>query len=81
MTFGVSNFETAADKPNLTPETPGMAHMAGNEANYWYFIKKHEVKKSVPKKCKTAWALGLNVWNWLIAVIAKANLEIGTIQK
>ena len=63
LTFGVSNFETAADKPNLTPETPGMAHMAGNEANYWYFIKKHEVKKSVPKKCKTAWALGLNIFS------------------
>ena len=59
MNFGVSNLEMAADKPNLTPETPGMAHMAGNEPNFWYFIKKYEVKKSVPKKCKTACALGL----------------------
>ena len=59
MNFGVSNLETAADEPNLTPETHGMAHMAGNEPNFWHFIKKYEVKKSVPKKCKTAWALGL----------------------
>ena len=41
-----------------TPEPPGMAHMAGNEQNFWYFIKKVEVRKSVPQMCKTAWALG-----------------------
>ena len=59
MTFGVSNFETAADEPNLTPETPGMAHMAGNEPNFDISSKKYDVQKTVPQKYKTAWALGL----------------------
>ena len=36
-----------------------MAHMSGNELNFWYLIKKYGVEKSVPKKCKTACALGL----------------------
>ena len=48
-----------ADKSNLTPAPPGMAHMSGNELNFWYLIKKYGVEKSVPKKCKTACALGL----------------------
>ena len=63
MFFGVYNFEMATDKSNLTSGMPGMAHMAGNEPNFWYFIKKYEVKKRVPKKCKTAWALGLKYGN------------------
>ena len=45
----------------MTPAPPGMAHMSGNELNFWYFIKKYGVEKSVPKKCKTACALGLKV--------------------
>ena len=61
MNFGVSNLETAADEPNFTPETPGMAHMAGNEPNFDISSKKYDVQKSVPQKCKTAWALGLKV--------------------
>ena len=36
-----------------------MAHMAGNEPNFDISSKKYDVKKSVPQKCKTAWALGL----------------------
>ena len=36
-----------------------MAHMSGNELNFWILIKKHGVEKSVPKKYKTACALGL----------------------
>ena len=47
----------AADMANLTPAPPGMAHMAGNEPNFWYFIKKYDVKKSVPQMCKIACAL------------------------
>ena len=42
---------------------PGMAHMAGNEPNFDISSKKYDVKKSVPQKCKTAWALGLNAKN------------------
>ena len=57
--FGVYNFETATDKSNLTSGMPGMAHMAGNEPNFDISSKKYDVKKSVPQKCKTAWALGL----------------------
>ena len=36
-----------------------MADMAGNEPNFDISSKKYDVKKSVPQKCKTAWALGL----------------------
>ena len=43
----------------LTSGISGMAHMAGNEPNFDISSKKYDVKKSVPQKCKTAWALGL----------------------
>ena len=76
MNFGVSSFDTAADEPNLTPKTPGMAHMTGNEPNFWYFIKKYEVKKSVPKKCKTAWALGLKLLYRYLPFFSKNSIFV-----
>ena len=44
----------------LTSGMSGMADMAGNEPNFDISSKKYDVQKSVPQKCKTAWALGLN---------------------
>ena len=74
LIFGVYDFERATGTSNLTSGMPGMAHIARNESNFDISSKKHDVQKSVPQKCKTAWALGLKI-NSLIRICI---IEIGT---